>query len=952
MGEWLVSMGPAVANHLWQSTAFVVVAWAVALLLRRNHARARYWIWMAASVKFLAPMALLISLGGMLPRPGQTVVTMPVYSAVDEVSLPFEVQGTRESAQLPVVSSPKQPVVPEVVGVVWAAGFVMVLGVWWVRWRRVAGTVRRAVRANDGREAELLERVQRRMDGVACVRLVLSHELMEPGIFGIFRPVLIWPVRLSERLDDEHIEAILIHELAHVRRRDNLTATLHMLVEAAFWFHPLAWWVGTRLVEERERACDETVVELCGQAQAYAESILKVCEFCVESPLACVAGVTGADLKQRIVAIMTARVARKLGVGKKLLLLAVGMAVVAVPLVLGQGKAAQRMMLALAQVSNARPGAPGYLGSIRTAAREMIALEQTPMTGEIAEVQAPSGLPLPQGQAEAEPFKFDVVSIRPAAPEPDGRKRRIGFQFTADGFGATNQSLVTTLMRQYQPELQGDSSRIVGGPDWVRTQPWDIRAKVADADIAEWSKLSHDSSAEAKERLRATVDAMLAERFKLKTHFETKEGTIYALVVAKGGPKLKPSTLTAPPQVLRIGMGQGHFSSEWATVGSLVPVFARELGHPVIDKTGVTGSYDLKLDWAPAQDAPSGDAAQASAPGGPSLFTAVQEQLGLKLEAQKGPIETLVIDSAEKPSVDGAEVQGTGGREQGTASSQAAATPDWQKAAGGRMEFEVASIRPTPPEIDPSRPSHRPNFPISNDDSYTAGPNDSFIADFSLVTYIQFAYKLRLSPDQLKAMLAGAPKWVSEDNYEIRAKASGPVTKDQLRLMMQALLADRFKLGMHFETRESPVLALTLDKPGKLGPSLHPHAEGPACDQPDPKAFPARCYVDMRIPVSGGLLKEGSRDNSMEVICHILTGVGRLDHPLVNQTGLTGNYDFSIEWSPAASRVAASDADASPDAQGPTFLEALQEQLGMKIVPTQAPLEFLVIDHIERPTEN
>lgn len=283
--------------------------------------------------------------------------------------------------------------------------------------------------------------------------------------------------------------------------------------------------------------------------------------------------------------------------------------------------------------------------------------------------------------------------------------------------------------------------------------------------------------------------------------------------------------------------------------------------------------------------------------------------------------------------------------------AQTATMSDWQKAAGGKMEFEVASIRPTPPEIDPSRPTEPPNFPISNDDSYTAHPNDSFIADFSLVTYIQFAYKLRLAPDQLKALLAGVPKWVNDDNYAIHAKASGPVTKDQLRLMMQALLADRFKLVVHFETREAPVLALTLDKPGKLGPNLHPHAEGPACDQPDAKVFPARCYVDARMRIGNGW-REGSRNNSMKVIAKILTTTGGLDHQLIDQTGLTGNYDFTVEWSPAASRVAAPDAGAAPDAEGPTFLEALHEQLGMKIVSTRAPLEFLVIDHIERPSEN
>lgn len=289
---------------------------------------------------------------------------------------------------------------------------------------------------------------------------------------------------------------------------------------------------------------------------------------------------------------------------------------------------------------------------------------------------------------------------------------------------------------------------------------------------------------------------------------------------------------------------------------------------------------------------------------------------------------------------------------------------DWEKAAGGKQQFEVASIRLAPPPDLSSPPSSyspersraaaatRRGFPLSSDDSYTNYPNDTLYGRFPLSIYIQFAYKQRLAPDQMKAMLAGAPKWVNEDNYEIRAKASGAVTKDQLRLMTQALLADRFKLAVHFESREAPVLALTLAKPGKLGPNLHPHSEGPACDRPSDEAFPPVCYADYLIPTHDGLWKEGARNNSMEWIAHSLTMTGRLDHPLVDQTGLNGNYDFYIEWSRSASAVSALDAGVVSEPRGPTFLEALQEQLGMKIVSTRAPVEFLVIDRVERPSEN
>ena len=102
------------------------------------------------------------------------------------------------------------------------------------------------------------------------------------------------------QLTPDQLEAVFAHELCHVRRRDNLTAALHMIVEAVFWFHPLVWWLGARMVDERERACDEDVLRLGGEPQVYAESVLKVCEFYLESPVACVAGVTGSNLQKRM----------------------------------------------------------------------------------------------------------------------------------------------------------------------------------------------------------------------------------------------------------------------------------------------------------------------------------------------------------------------------------------------------------------------------------------------------------------------------------------------------------------------------------------------------------------------------------------------------------------------------------------------------------------------------
>ncbi len=117
-------------------------------------------------------------------------------------------------------------------------------------------------------------------------------------MFGIFRPVLLLPEGITERLTAAQLEAILAHELCHVRRRDNLTAAIHMVVETVFWFHPLVWWIRARLIDERERACDEEVLRLGSEAEVYAESILEACKLYLESPLACVSGVTGSDLEE------------------------------------------------------------------------------------------------------------------------------------------------------------------------------------------------------------------------------------------------------------------------------------------------------------------------------------------------------------------------------------------------------------------------------------------------------------------------------------------------------------------------------------------------------------------------------------------------------------------------------------------------------------------------------
>ena len=143
------------------------------------------------------------------------------------------------------------------------------------------------------------------------------------------------PDRVAEQLTAPQLDAILAHELCHVRRRDNLAAATHMVVEALFWFHPLVWWLGARLMEERERACDEEVLSMGNAPEVYAEGILRICDLYLKSPLPCVAGVTGANLKRRIEEIMSGRMAQALNGRKKLLLAGAGTLAVVAPIIVG-----------------------------------------------------------------------------------------------------------------------------------------------------------------------------------------------------------------------------------------------------------------------------------------------------------------------------------------------------------------------------------------------------------------------------------------------------------------------------------------------------------------------------------------------------------------------------------------------------------------------------------------
>ena len=280
---------------------------------------------------------------------------------------------------------------------------------------------------------------------------------------------------------------------------------------------------------------------------------------------------------------------------------------------------------------------------------------------------------------------------------------------------------------------------------------------------------------------------------------------------------------------------------------------------------------------------------------------------------------------------------------------------DWQTRAGGKMAFDVASIKPSKGAFVPS------NFPLDPSEDYVA-TNGRLTADETLAGYIEFAYKVWGNQAQTREFSRLA-KWVNTDRYSIEARAAiGNPTKDQMRLMVQALLADRFQLTAHFEVRQVPVFELRLAKPRKLGPKLISHAHGPPCDKPDASpvedvpSFHFACHTLSPFLDLGATLMLGSRDVSMDALAgtlsEFLAGPLAFGRPIIDKTGLTGTFDFTLEWARERRTAPGFDSSGASDPTGPTALEALHDQLGLKLESAKASIPILVIDKVERPSEN
>jgi len=249
--------------------------------------------------------------------------------------------------------------------------------------------------------------------------------------------------------------------------------------------------------------------------------------------------------------------------------------------------------------------------------------------------------------AQTPAMQFEVASIKPSAASAMGEHRvavgiQAGGRLTAQGVSVRMLMAIAFGVKDHE---------IIGGPGWVDTERYDISAKPDAASVS--GQINQD-------QMRLMIQALLADRFKLATHTESKEATVYAIVPGKNGAKVPESESTADSPNRQMRMGNGQLNATGLPMQFLADSLSRILGRTVVDKSGLTGLRDFKLQWVPDESTsirmpglppPGGpEAAPPSDSKGPTLFAALEEQLGLKLNTEKGQVTNIVIDHIEKPS--------------------------------------------------------------------------------------------------------------------------------------------------------------------------------------------------------------------------------------------------------------------------------------------------------------
>ncbi|HEV3330250.1 MAG TPA: TIGR03435 family protein [Bryobacteraceae bacterium] len=511
---------------------------------------------------------------------------------------------------------------------------------------------------------------------------------------------------------------------------------------------------------------------------------------------------------------------------------------------------------------------------------------------------------------------FEIADVQVSAPSTSTNVYMRGGVIRGGRYEVRTANMVDLISTAFGV----DRDKVLGGPNWLELDRFDLIAKVP--------------STTTPEDLKLMLQALLADRFKLVVHTDSKPLPAFVLSLGKGKPKLKEANgdgnmgcqnqpQTPEPGKIPNAVVACRNMPMAAFVLNLRGMAGNYLTGPVVDQTGLKGTWDFDLTWtARALLSVAGSDAI-------SVFDAVDKQLGLKLESQRVPTPVIVVDSVNEKPTD---------NPPGVTKSVPPAPP---------AEFEVADIKP-------SLPDAKQNGRMQN------GRLD--LVAFPLKMLINVAWDI--NSDE---MLAGAPKWLDSARFDVIAKASteGPVPQvdfEALRLMLRALLVDRFQMKTHMEDRPINAYNLVAAKPKlkKADPANRTGCkEGPPPDGKDPR--------DAN-PMLSRLLT--CQNMTMAQFAGQLPNLasGYIHSPVVDATGLDGAWDFTLSFSAAGllqlgqlgtgrGGETGQPAGSAPTASDPngavSLFDAVNKQLGLKLEMQKRPAAVLVIDHIEeKPTEN
>jgi len=610
MNAWFTELAIGIgasfaATLLVKATLTLAVALAVTGLARRSRAAVRHVLLVTAfAVLLVLPAAsfMMPSRGVRLPAT-PAASSAPVTAVVPVMTSP---SPTRLGAQelVDTFRSDSGMSASALLWTVWGAGALLCLlpvlaGTWHVRALRRSGS-------SCARGDALLRRLSAEAGLNRSIAVRVHESIPGPMTYGALRPVVLMPLD-AESWSDDALSRAMIHELEHVRRGDWLSQYMARIVGALYWFHPLVWMARRRLNLEAERACDDAVLRR-SEATAYAHQLVLLAERLASTatpPLLAMAACR--DLSTRVRAVLDGAQAR------------------------------------------GRAGVLSVATAIVVAALFIAAV--APLRA-VRQVQALSN------GAQQPPLAFETASVKPNKSGDEERFTRVD---PGGGLTVVNMQLRELITWAYQIQ----SFQLEGGPGWIASDRFDILAK---------PEREVPSTGEQDPR-RMMLRTLLADRFKLVMHKETKELPIFELVLArqggKLGPQLRPAAVdcaaraaaaragTPPPSSGPPGpgfcgttMNPVSVRGGGATMAMLASLLERAAKRLVIDRTGLKGNWDLEVNYTPdrSQLPPGVELPSSIDPNGPSLFTALEEQLGLKLRPARGPVEVLVIDSVQQPT--------------------------------------------------------------------------------------------------------------------------------------------------------------------------------------------------------------------------------------------------------------------------------------------------------------